>query len=425
MRADTGINGREPSIPRVERALLRDLARRVRDISADPVMAERRLLWKEHNSLRRLRPMLLVFPEGAWIELIPRSALSCENAKALEIERELRKKIYYHEHFADDTVIEPEWRVEKVVESSGWGLETKVIPSSESRGASRFDPVLRDFDDFKNMRVPEIFYDEESTLGELEFVGNLFGDILDVRLRGVTYVAFALICQYSGYRGLDTMMLDMYDNPGFLHDVLEFLAGGHEKLIDQYCELNLLSLNNDGSYHASGGNGYTDELPADGFDPNRVRPIDLWASGEAQELAQVGPEQHEEFALKYDRKLLSRFGLNGYGCCEDLTLKLPYVFTLPRLRRISISPWADVKKCAEQIGGRYIFSWKPHPAHLVGGFSESTIRNYLREALQAFKIHGCVAEIILKDTHTCEHHPERFDRWLSIAREEIDRNRGV
>jgi len=26
-------------------------------------------------------------------------------------------------------------------------------------------------------------------------------------------------------------------------------------------------------------------------------------------------------------------------------------------------------------------------------------------------------EIILKDTHTCEHHPERFDRWLAIARE--------
>ena len=22
-----------------------------------------------------------------------------------------------------------------------------------------------------------------------------------------------------------------------------------------------------------------------------------------------------------------------------------------------------------------------------------------------------------KDTHTCEHHSERFDRWLAIARE--------
>jgi hypothetical protein len=26
-------------------------------------------------------------------------------------------------------------------------------------------------------------------------------------------------------------------------------------------------------------------------------------------------------------------------------------------------------------------------------------------------------EMVLKDTHTCEHHPERFDRWVAIARE--------
>jgi hypothetical protein len=32
---------------------------------------------------------------------------------------------------------------------------------------------------------------------------------------------------------------------------------------------------------------------------------------------------------------------------------------------------------------------------------------------------GCVFEMILKDTHTCEHHPERFDAWTRIAREEM------
>jgi hypothetical protein len=27
--------------------------------------------------------------------------------------------------------------------------------------------------------------------------------------------------------------------------------------------------------------------------------------------------------------------------------------------------------------------------------------------------------MILKDTHTCENRPERFDRWSLIAREEV------
>jgi hypothetical protein len=32
-----------------------------------------------------------------------------------------------------------------------------------------------------------------------------------------------------------------------------------------------------------------------------------------------------------------------------------------------------------------------------------------------------VLDMILKDTHTCEHLPERFDRWTQIAREEVSR----
>jgi hypothetical protein len=31
-------------------------------------------------------------------------------------------------------------------------------------------------------------------------------------------------------------------------------------------------------------------------------------------------------------------------------------------------------------------------------------------------------EIILKDTHTCNHQPVRFDRWTQIAMEEAQRS---
>ncbi len=29
--------------------------------------------------------------------------------------------------------------------------------------------------------------------------------------------------------------------------------------------------------------------------------------------------------------------------------------------------------------------------------------------------------MILKDTHTCDHHPERFAQWTQIAWEEVER----
>ena len=138
----------------------------------------------------------------------------------------------------------------------------------------------------------------------------------------------------------------------------------------------------------------------------------------------MGPEQHNEFILQYEKRLLEPFGLNGYGCCEDLTRKLDYVLTIPNLRRISISPWADVDECAEKLKDRYIFSWKPKPMHLVGEFDPDEIRSYIRNTLEVTKSNGCVLEMYLKDTHTCEHHPERFDEWTRIAREEIEEVHG-
>jgi hypothetical protein len=78
-----------------------------------------------------------------------------------------------------------------------------------------------------------------------------------------------------------------------------------------------------------------------------------------------------------------------------------------------------VDACAEKLKGLYLFSWKPNPAHLVGHFNEAAVREYVRHTLEAARRNGCVLEIVLKDTHTCEHQTDRFDRWTQIAREEI------
>ncbi len=405
------------SITIQDRKILRDLARQISDIAALPVQAERRNHWALHNNLKLRRPMILVFPEGSWEELLTDADLVCEGEQTRSIEWQMRSRLYYHEHFKDDMVIEREWIVNKVIHNSGWGLETKQIPSPEKRGAWIFDPVIHKPADLKQLRYPEITYDEAETQSRLNLMQDLFGDILDVRLKGIAHISYHLMQQYTYLRGLAQTMMDMVLNPGWLHDAMTFLMEGHRRVLEQYVDQNLLSLNNDATYHNSGGNGYTHALPALGFDPQRVRPVDMWASAEAQELAGVSPKMHVEFSLQYEKQLLAPFGLTGYGCCEDLTRKLDDVLTIPHIRRISISPFSDVDICAQKLHDKAIFSWKPNPAHLVGHFDEDRIRDYIRHAVEVTQRNGCVMEIVLKDTHTCEHHPERFDRWLAIARE--------
>ncbi len=414
---------KENRITPEEKQALRKLARRAAEIHAGPRTQERIRLWKMHNSLKPERPMILIFPEGGWREIIaaagPALQCVCREEWLKRIEWELRSQIYTFEHFESDNVMDPEAAVGKVIRNTGWGVRPRWIHSGMDGGARKFDPVIRQPSDLKKLRYPEVVYDEKTSRERFETVQELLGDIIPVKQTGVSHVSFHLMNLYTSLRGLEEVMMDMAENPRFLRDAMSFLEEGNRRLVKQYEEMNLLELNNNNTYHSSGGNGWTDDLPREDFDPNHVRPRDMWASAEAQELALVSPRMHEEFSLQYEKRLLEPFALNGYGCCEDLTLKLDDVLTIPNIRRVSISPFADAGACAAKLGPDYIFSWKPHPGHLVGKFNPGAIGRYIRRTLEVCRERQCVLEIILKDTHSCEHHPERFAGWSQAARREV------
>jgi hypothetical protein len=295
-----------------------------------------------------------------------------------------------------------------------WGLQTERVKSSGQKGAYIVKPVLNTRDDIEKIAAPPLVYDEKTTQQNYELEADLFGDILDVKLRGIRHISFHIPSWYISFRGLEQMYLDFYSDPDFVHAVFKRFKEGYEKTIFEAERQNLLELNNDETYHASGGLGYTRELPAPDFDHRHVRLKDMWGSAESQEMSSVSPEMHRAFPFPYEKELLSHFGLTGYGCCEALHDKLDFVLSLPNIRRISISPWGDVEKSAGILGSRYIFSWKPNPTYISSYYNEEEIRNYLQDAIK--KTRNCQLEILLKDTHTCRNEPERFEGWMKIAR---------
>lgn len=402
-----------------DRKILRDLAMRVAEIAAMPEMADRRKLWLRHNAMEHVGPVIYMDPQGSWCELIPQARLLCRDDMARRVEGTLRMHVYTFEHFASDNVIEPEWIVRKAIHSSGWGLTPVRSPSNDCRGAFGFKPVIFSPSDLAALKFPVITHDEAATRRNVELFEDLFGDILKVRVKGVDDLSYHLMNQYSALRGLQEVMIDMAENPRMVHDAMAFLEEGHRHILKQYIEQNLLSLNNDNTPIYTSGHGYSDELPAAGSRPDRVMPGDLWGWAEAQEMATVSPDMHAEFAFPYEKRLLEPFGLNGYGCCDDVTRKLDFVLTIPNLRRVSVSPWADVERCAQRLKGDVIFMWKPNPAHLVGNFDTKMIRSYLQHTVEVARASDCVLEIVLLDTHTCQNRPERFDEWSRLAREAV------
>jgi hypothetical protein len=367
--------------------------------------------------------MLLVFPEGGWRDIIPADdSLRCRCADPLlrEIEQEIRKELYAFEHFDTDNVPSPSICVPKAISSTGWGVETRWEMSGEERGANRFDPVIAQESDLDKLRFPELVHDAETSQRRLEAVQEIFDGLLPVELVGLKHVSFHLFNQWTALRGLEEVLMDMIAEPEFTHRAISFLAEGHRRLLEQYERMGLLDFNHDNTYHSTGGNGWLAACPGPAPAPGQpATRAQMFASAEAQELTGVSPAMHEEFALRYEKELLEPFALTGYGCCEDITGKCGLVLEVPHLRRISISPFTNVARSAPQIGNLAIYSWKPRPTDLVGRFDPDRIRSYLRENLAICRNAGCHVEVILKDTHSCEGRPERFDDWCRIAREEI------
>jgi hypothetical protein len=411
-----------------ERALIRDLAKRVAALASRPIEQEKRELWYGINALEPVRPVLFCDPDNSWREIVP-PMLECESAAARGWEYMLRREIFWGEQIRDDRVITGEVHVRHVYEETGWGLEERriegEIPRSEG-GSIAWDPPLKDYErDLEKLRFPQITIDWEATEKRLERAQDLLGDILDVKLKNTWWWwSLGMTGHMIKLRGMERAMLDMYDKPDGLHALMAFLRDGMLHKIDWLEERDLLYLDNDGSYIGSGAFGWCRELPQPDFDSpengGHVRPIDLWCLTESQETVGVGPEMFEEFIFPYQYEIQKRFGLNCYGCCEPIDSRWHIVKRTPRLRRVSVSPWADVDVMAEQLGPNYVLSRKPTPAYIARPkIEEALVRREIRDTLEAAKRHNCRVELVMKDVHTMSGNPQHAVRWVEIAREEI------
>jgi hypothetical protein len=401
-----------------DREVLRRLAGRLAELAARPVEADKRDLWYRHNALHATRPVIFCDPENGWNEILPDDRLACEGELARAWEKTLRKEIFWGDSMGDDKVIDAVFDVRHVYTETDWGMHERVEKTA-AHGSYRWDAPLADYGDLDRLRFPRIAVDETATSEALALAREVFDGLLAVRLKTLWWWTLGMTWTLINLRGLQQVMLDLYDHPAKLHRLMAILRDGHLAKLDDLERRGLLSLNNDNTYVGSGGFGFTRELPAAGFD-GRARTRDLWGFCESQETVQVSPAMFEEFVFPYQAPILERFGLNCYGCCEPLDKRWHVVKRFPRLRRISVSPWADVEKMAEHLGGDYVYSYKPNPAELARpAIDEDRIRRGLRRVIEITR--GCRLEIIMKDNHTLGGNPANATRWCRIAREEAQR----
>ena len=402
-----------------EVAVLQKLANRVAEIAALPIQEKKAKLWTQHNDLKTKEPLIFIDPENGWNECIPATSLTCTDPLARVWEMHLLKQIYWFEVMKDDKVIEGYFNVPYSYADTGWGLAV-LKDGGEGGGSYKVHQTLKDYPhDFPIVHYPEIMIDWQQSDQMLELAQEIFGNILTVRRKNDWWWTLGMTWDYINLRGLEDFLCDFIVEPEYIHKMMELLCQGQlDKLA--FLEKNgLLSSNNGGAYVCSGGFGYTNDLPQP-KDGEAVTCKEMWGFVESQETVSIDPQHYGEFIFPYHKRMADRFGLNGYGCCEPFEVRWEYVRQLPNLRRISVSPWANLAKTKEYLEDHYIASTKPMPTPLAQHtMDEASARKNIQDILSISS--QCVVEIIMKDNNTLGKNPKNAARWVEIAREEIAR----
>lgn len=409
-----------------DRAVLRDVAARYREICESPVNIERQRLWTAHNDLRESRPLVLIESFPATDEIVTEDTLQCEEEWARNIERSLRVKIAHFEQIDDDDPFDPYIQINWSTGATDYGVTAKTeYSASRTRtdrveGSYRWEPPIQNIArDFEKLRPRTFSVDRGATLARKAHLEDVFDSVLPVRIRGGYWWTTGMTIVAVNLIGLEQLMLYMFDDPEGLHRIMAFLRDDHIAHANWLESEGLLTLNNEGDWIGSGSRGHTTDLPADDYVPGTpARLKDLWVLSESQETVGVGPAQFEEFIFPYQQAVTEKFGLTYYGCCEPVHSRWDVLRRFSNLRSVSVSPWANEVYMGEALGRDYVYSRKPNPTLIsTSTWDEDAIREDVRTTLRAAR--HCNVEIVMKDVHTLAGHPERAARWVALTREVI------
>ncbi|MGI6200100.1 MAG: hypothetical protein ACOYJA_04975 [Christensenellales bacterium] len=379
------------------------------------------LLHKRVNDRQSARPIVLV-DEIPWqeMDIDGELTLRCADPACRQIEAYFRRILFQWKHFRADMALRPYFAVPKVIRSEGIGVKKQFdaeIEVGTQALAHQFVNQLQNEQDLEKLHNDLITYDEAQTRRHFDFVANIFGDILPVRVVGES-TGYALACKnwddIVELCGLETLFTDLIDREDFMHQLVGKLTDIYLDRIRQYEQLNLF----DGDqYLVHSTSALTNDLAPDPVHPKAKQ---LWGRGLAQIFASVSPRMHEIFDTPYMIRAMEPFGLVYYGCCEPLDRKIDIISKIPNLRKVGVTPWADLNRATEAIAGRYVVAAKPNPAHLaVPRLNEAVVRKEIGDYVNACRRTGANCELTLKDITTVSGRPENLIEWVRIAMEVV------
>ncbi len=399
-----------------EREILREIAMRKAQLAHSARNEEILGMWKKQaQGVRDTPTVRLLF--GSFQNEVVSPRMRCESKDARWLERRLLSSMVGRELFDDDTPITDRFDVELFAKVSPFASSPNLIPAKDSKGY-HIEPITDDIEsDFELFCNGSFSVDMEGTKQWCEFADSVFGDILPSRITQSSLTG-AITNPLVLRIGMENYYMSMYDAPEILHKIMDTATTFYERYYDYLEQNGLLFPTNGCDMVCQESFAFTEELPTEG-------PImstkQVWGFLESQETTAVSPETYGEFVYPYLDRLVKRYGLLSYGCCERVdAIWEDYISKWDNLRKLSVSPFNNESLVGEYLrGSRVVYYSKPRAEYVTnrGPLDEDAIRRCFRKIAEAAS--GCMLEVAQREVGTIFGDYERGRRYVELAKETI------
>lgn len=402
-----------------DREILREIASRKRDFANDAKNERILKQWQALEMGRRETPTVrLLYGNFSHEVITPR--LQCTSDAARGLEAALLSSLVGRELFDDDTPLHPSFDIGRSTWVSPFSLGAKLIriPGQKTSGY-HIEPVIEDLEsEWERLGDGGFGVNRDATNEYRAWVEDIFGDILPTRMV-MHSLPGSITNPLVHLMGMENYYLSMYDCPEILHRVMDMATRVYEQYYDFLEAQGLLLPTVGTSPIAQESYAFNHELPSD----KATRTTDCWGFLESQETTAVSPEVYGEFVYPYQDRLVKRFGLLSYGCCERVdALWEKYLSKWTNLRKLSVSPFNNEPQVGEYLRGTNVVYYSKPRAELVthpGPLDEDALYQYFRGVCEAAS--GCLFEIAQREVLTLHGDPTRGKRYVEIARECVER----
>ena len=401
-----------------DKEILRKIAAHKRELACSARNAEILEMWNKQARAVRDTPTVRLLFSNFKPEVIG-ARLRCEGEDARRLEAALLSFTVGRDLFDDDTPVSDTFDVNMFASVRPFGAALKSVKAANSMGY-HIEPITDDIAaDIDMFRGGSFSVDPDGTEKYCAWVDSIIGDILPTRIIQGSNVG-AITNNLVRLIGMETYYMSMYDEPEALHEIMDMATRVYEQYYDHLAAKGLLLPTNGYSPLAQESFAFTNELPSVGHISSVSQQ---WGFLESQETTAVSPDMYGEFVYPYYDRLVKRFGLLSYGCCERVdNIYEKYLSKWSNLRKLSVSPFNNERQIGDYLRGtNVVYYSKPRAEYVTnnGPLDEDALRVYFKGVCECAS--GCLFEIAQREVGTIFGDYERGRRYVEIAKECVAR----